>query len=76
MENASGGILTRVVDLRSLFQNYRPFAVDATHPTGGCAFTLTLPFVIDGDPRAIARVDVTLQNAVGLSPTATARLQQ
>jgi len=58
--------------LSSLFQNFAPSAVDATHPIGGCAFTLTLPYSISGDPGAISSVTLTLTNSVG--PTSTAAL--
>jgi hypothetical protein len=58
--------------LSSLFQNFAPSAVDATHPIGGCAFTLTLPYSISGDPGAISAVSLTLTNSVG--PTSTAAL--
>ncbi len=61
LTGAGGGSLTSVVDLSSLFKNFTPFAVSSTHPTGGCAFTLTLPFTITGSPAAIASVDLILE---------------
>ncbi|MGA2601745.1 MAG: putative Ig domain-containing protein, partial [Bryobacteraceae bacterium] len=76
LAGAGGGSLTSVVDLTSLFTNFTPFAVSSTHPTGGCAFTLTLPFTITGSPAAIASVDLILNNTVGAAPTATIGLQQ
>jgi len=75
LEGAGGGSLTESVDLTGLFKSFTPFAVDATHPTGGCAFTLNLPFTVTGDQNAIARVDLTLQSSVGAAPTVTAALQ-
>ena len=76
LAGAGGGSLTSVVDLTSLFSNFTPFAVSSTHPTGGCAFTLTLPFTITGSPAAIASVDLILNNTVGAAPVSTIALQQ
>jgi hypothetical protein len=74
-EGSGGGNFTSVVDLTGVFKNFTPFAVDATHPTGGCAFTLTLPFNISGDTRAISTVSITLTNAAGNSQPNTIALQ-
>jgi hypothetical protein len=66
---------TQSVDLTGLFRSFTPFAVDAAHPTGGCAFTLNLPFNVSGDHSAIARVDLALKNSVGAAPVVTSVLQ-
>jgi hypothetical protein len=70
-----GSTLTSLIDLTGLFKTFTPFAVDATHPTGGCAFTLTLPFTVTGDHSAIASVDLILKNAAGSTPPSTIGLQ-
>ena len=75
LEGAGNGSLTSTINLSSLFANFTPFAVSSTHPTGGCAFTLTLPFTITGSPSAVASVDLILNNTVGAAPTATIGLQ-
>jgi hypothetical protein len=75
LEGGNGGSFTSVIDLTSVFKNFVPFAVDAAHPTGGCAFTLTLPFNISGDAGAIQSVAVTLTNAAGAAPPVTVGLQ-
>jgi hypothetical protein len=61
--------------LSSLFQNFAPGAIDSTHPIGGCAFTLTLPYSISGDPSVILTVSVTLTNSVGSTSTAALPVQ-
>jgi hypothetical protein len=58
------------INLSSLFQSFTPAVVDSTHPIGGCAFTLTLPYTISGDPGAISTVTLTLTNAAGSTSTA------
>lgn len=66
---------TASVDLTGLFKSFTPFAVDATHQTGGCAFTLNLPFTVMGDQSSIASVDLTLKNTVGAAPPIPIGLQ-
>jgi hypothetical protein len=63
------------IDLSGVFRSFTPSAVDSTHTLGGCAFALTLPFSISGDPRAVSTVALTLANAVGTTSSAALTVQ-
>jgi hypothetical protein len=75
LQGPNGGNPTSTTDLSSLFRSFTPFGVDTTHPIGGCAFTLTLPYSINGDPAAIASVSLTLTSTAGPSSSANLPVQ-